>query len=282
VVDAVGRPVPGVFCYNNPDVRSLYFGIVEDLVRSYKVDGLFMALFDHFVQYGFQTLTDEMAGALGFTRLPKSEMGLTCFCEHCMNKARDEGLDVQKIRKGLLRGVSLGYIPGKLEKLETPDDVFRFLTQVPEYLDWFLFRSKCHQELQAKIYGFAKLINDRAQVALDIYSVSDSWKYAVDWKAMKTVCDWMKPMFYSGTYPGTSYEPERVYQETLKAIEEVNHEVEIVPGINACAIGANDVEKSIEQALRADADGVIISWDYGLIPLERIEAAGRAIQTYGS
>jgi len=280
VIDVLGRPVQGVYCLNNPDVRNLYFGMVEDLLRRFDFDGIFLDLLNHSVQYGFRTLTDEMADSFGITSLPKPEMGLTCFCGHCVEKAEACGIDVGEIKKGLLRGVSLGYIPEKVEKLSRADEVFRFLTDIPEYLDWLRFRMRAHAELHAEIYNLAKTIDRETKVALDIYSVSDSWKYVVDWKMMADACDWIKPMFYSGTYPGTSFSPERVYEETLKAIGETKHKVGIVPGINACMADPEMVEKSVTQALVAGADGVIISWDYALIPLEAMDAARKVIERF--
>jgi len=280
VIDVLGRPVQGVYCHNNPDVRNLYFGMVEDLLRSYDFDGIFLDLFDHSVQYGYRTLTDEMADTFGMTSLPKPEMGLTCFCGHCVEKAKAQGIDVGEIRKGLLRGVSLGYIPEKVEKLSRADEVFRFLADIPEYLDWLRFRMRAHAELHAEIYNLAKTIDRGTKVALDIYSIPDSWKYATDWKMMVDACDWIKPMFYSGTYPGTAFSPERVYEGTLDAIGETKHKVGIAPGINACMVGPEVVGKSVTQALSAGADGVVISWDYALIPLEAMDAARKAIEKF--
>jgi hypothetical protein len=89
-------------------------------------------------------------------------------------------------------------------------------------------------------------------------------------------------MYYSGTYPGTTFSPERVYEETLAAIGETKHRVGIVPGINACLLGPDDVGKSVEQALSAGADGVVISRDYALIPLETMEAAKNVIEKFRS
>lgn len=280
VIDVLGRQVRGVYCHNNPDVRNLYFGMVEDLLRSYDFDGIFLDLFDHSVQYGFRILTDEMADSFGITSLPKPEMGLTCFCEHCVDKAEAQGIDVGEIRKGLLRGVSLGYIPEMVEKLSRADEVFRLLTDIPEYMDWLRLGIRSHAELHAEIYNLAKKIDGENKVALDIYSVRDSWKYAVDWKMMADACDWIKPMFYSGSYPGTTFSPDRVYEGTLDAIGETRHKVSIVPGINACMSGPDVVGKSVTRAMSAGADGVVISWDYALIRLDAMDAARKAIEKF--
>jgi len=99
VIDVLGRSVQGVFCHNNPDVRNLYFGMVEDLLGNFNFDGIFLDLFDHFIQYGFSTLTDEMADTFGITSLPNPEMGLTCFCRHCVEKAKEQGIDIGEIIK---------------------------------------------------------------------------------------------------------------------------------------------------------------------------------------
>ena len=278
MVDALGRQLPGIFCYNNPEVRNLYLGMVEDLLRSYDLDGIFLDLLDHSIQFGFRTLTDEMANMLGLTSLPYPEMGLACFCKHCRERAEKERIDVEKVRRGLLRGVSLGYIPDKVERLARVDEVFRFLAEVPEYLEWLRFRMESNSEIHEEIHELVKSIDPSLKVALDIYSISDSWKYAADWKKLVGSCEWIKPMFYSGTYPGAPFPPERIYSETIAAIEETSHIVGIAPGVNACALTPEDVSKSVEQALKAGADGVVVSWDYALIPLESMSAARKAIE----
>ena len=134
--------IPKVFCANNPIVRNIYKAILNDLLQHYDIDGIFLALLDHYVQFGFEHLTDELAYALGIKKFKTPEAGLSCFCKYCVEQAHTEGINVETIKKGLLRGIKLGWIPHRVEELSTSYETFNFLIDVPEYLEWMKFRAK--------------------------------------------------------------------------------------------------------------------------------------------
>jgi len=275
--DVLNHPIPNVFCFNNPDVRNLYYGMIADLIENYNLDGIFLDLLNHSVQYGFKKLPDELVEIVGSIEIEKAEMGLTCFCEHCKKIAKERNIDIYKIKKGLIQGVKLGLIPEKVQKLSTVDEVMDLLIEVPEYFEWLRFKAECLSEFHAELYGLAKSLNRKVEVALDIYGPSESWKYASDFHSLSRHCDWIKPMFYSGTYPALPLTPEKIYSEVKKAIEKVNGRVDIVAGINAIGVSPKYVKESVVQSLKAGSKGVIISWDYGLIPFENMDAAKEGI-----
>jgi hypothetical protein len=281
-VDILGHWVPPMYCYNNPDVRNLYLGMTEDLIRNYEIDGLFLDLVDHHIQWGYGTLTDEIAVGLGISTLEKAGMGLACFCKHCTAIAESEGIDVRSVKRALLKAVQSHHIPSRVESLTTADDVFRFLLDVPEYLEWMIVKARTLADLHAQIYSLAKSLDRKVKIGLDLYSVSDSWKYCVDWKQMQESCDWIKPMFYSGTFPGSLYTPDRVGNEVAKAIQEVDGKVPIVSGIVATSgVDQQYVKDAIRQSIDRGADGVMISWDYALIPVSNLEAARITLKELG-
>lgn len=270
-----GGIVPKVFCAHNPGVRNLYKGLIRDLLDHYELDGLFLGLLDHYVQFGFEHLTDELAYALGVNKFKTPEVGLSCFCEHCLEKAIKQGIDVEKIRSGLLKGVACGWIPHKVESMLSADDAFRFLTEVPEYLEWMRFRTKEFTGLHEELYGFSKQIKPEIQIALNTYGPSDSWKYCADYGELKKYSDWMKPMFYSGTYPGKPHSLANIRMQTRKAVEmgEVKPVVAGINGIGSVATPENVIQ-GLEATTEGGATGAILAWDYAMIPLDNIRAFG--------
>lgn len=274
-----GKVIPMVFCANNPNVRNLYKSIIRDVLAHYPVDGIFLALLDHYVQFGFEHLTDELAYSLGIKKFRTPEVGLSCFCEHCVNLARAKGIDVDAIRYGLMKGIKLGWIPHRVERLSSCDETFSFLMEIPEFLSWMKFRSENFSELHQELYQFIKKLKPDCTVALNTYGPADSWKYAANFRKLAEYCDWVKPMFYSGTYPGLPRTPDQIQKETRQSVEEAQSRP-IIGGING--IGSVSSVKTITDnfnaTLNGGAKGVILSWDYALIPKEHIQLFGSLVR----
>lgn len=271
-----GQMIPKVFCANNPHVRALFKAVIKDILQRYEVGGIFLALLDHYVQFGFEHLTDELAYSLGIRKFATPEVGLSCFCKHCCTLAEERGIDVDRIKNGLLLGVKRGWIPHKVELLRDGAEVFNFLMQVPEFLDWMRFRANTFTELHRDLFDWARSLKPGCLVALNTYGPADSWKYAANYEMLATHCDWIKPMFYSGTYPGLPRTPEEIGELTKDAVCKANRKP-VMSGING--IGSKATEDSIttsfDYTINAGASGVILSWDYALIPLGHIETFGR-------
>lgn len=277
-----GKYIPKVLCHNNPNVRELYFSIVRDILTNQPVDGIFLALLNHYTQFGFQTLTNELAADLGISSFSSPEMGLSCFCKYCVNQAEKEGLNVKNIKRGLLRGIKEGWIPNGIENMTTPDSVFSMLLDIPEYLDWCRYRSKTFTNLHQKIYEIAKTIKPNCEVALDIYGPHDSWKYATNYNTLTKYCDWVKPMFYSSTFPGKALSPDEIRLETSNSKKLAGSEISVIPGI-LCIINKSEkkvIHDSIVAVFEGGADGIIISWDYSLIPFDHLRIAYRTMMDH--
>jgi hypothetical protein len=150
--------------------------------------------------FGFASLTDELADTLGIKRFSNPEMGLSCFCDVCVKQAKEQGIDVDRIKRGLLKGIELGYIPEKVERMSRADEAIRFLFDIPEYLDWLRFRSSIHTEMHKGLYEYIKNKQSRYDVGLDIYGAKDDWKYQSRFKDIAQYSDWCKLMYYSSTY----------------------------------------------------------------------------------
>lgn len=281
VTDVLDRRVPKVLCLNNVNVRNFYYGMLTDLTENYELDGVFIALLDHSVQFGFTKLPDELVEITGTPQLNEPELGLTCFCEDCKKLAHSKGVDPERIKQGLVRGVKTGWLPDKIQNLSTVDETMRLLMDVPEYLEWLRFRAECLSDFHRELYRLVKSIKPKAEVTLDIYGPTDCWKYASDFRSLTKNCEWVKPMFYSGTYPAPPATPERIYLETKKAILEAAPGVDVVAGINAVSQPPEYVKESVRQCLRAGSKGAMISWDYGLIPFENMDAAADAVSESG-
>lgn len=260
--------IPKILCHNNPEVLNFYKCMIDNLDKEYQLDGFCFCLLDHYALYGFKSLTDELADSLGIEEFPIPEMGLTCFCDVCIADALEERIDVDRVRKGLLKGVKLGYIPRKVEKMMYADEAMRFLQDVPEYLVWLKFRSNKIEKLHKELYKYIKNKNRNYKVGLDIYGAREDWKYQMRFDKLSKYCDWIKPMFYSSV-TGASLEPEQI-GNGVKVAKELSGKP-IYPGISCLMDDSKDkIKKSFDLAIKNNSDGIVMSWDYALISNENM------------
>ena len=267
--------IPVTLCHNHPDVRNFYKCLIDHLDAKYNLHGFCFALLDHYSLFGFQTLSDELADTLGIKLFSNPEMGLSCFCEICVQEATEKGVNVKKIREGLLKGVHLGYIPHKVEMMKTADEALRFLLDVPEYLEWLSFRSKVLTRIHRELYEHIQNKPKAYKVGLDIYGAKDDWKYQTRFQELSQYCDWIKPMFYSCTYK-ESLGPIEI-GEGVKLAKELSGKP-IYPGINCLTSEPSEkIQEGIAHSLNNGADGVILSWDYSLIPFEHLRTAKKEL-----
>ena len=93
-VDHHGRRTtghPGGPCFNNPGYQNFTLGLVEDYTRSYDIAG---------IMWGSER-QGGLLNTLGLSQSSGQNPGrTTCFCEFCLKKGRDRGIDVERARRG--------------------------------------------------------------------------------------------------------------------------------------------------------------------------------------
>ena len=83
---------PGGPCYNNPLYRAWLLGLVDDYARSYEIDG---------VMWGSERQGGLLYALGAYHNGSKTDPGrVTCFCEFCVKKAKDMGIDADQARHG--------------------------------------------------------------------------------------------------------------------------------------------------------------------------------------
>jgi len=137
-------------CWNNPDYKNWWTGTVEDMFRSYQLDGL---------QWGA-----ERHGPLMTTLL--SGRAPFCFCVHCQARCQAQGISVDCARQGfteLCAGVrALQQSPPGTSGAFT--GLLRVLLRYPEVLAWEYQYRLSREETAQAIYKTVKTIKPAAQV----------------------------------------------------------------------------------------------------------------------
>jgi hypothetical protein len=195
-VDLHGRRTeghPGGPCLNNPYFRNLLAGEVEDWVRSYDVDGF---------QRGAER-QGPLSNALGaWHHGSTSDPGrVSCFCDYCTAKAKKQGIDTDRVRKGFL--ALEPYVRNGRAGLRPADgyyvEFWRILLRYPELLAWQTFWSDSMRETQREVYVRVKSIKPEIPVGFHIWqnaSFNPIYRAEQDYKSYLEYSDFLKPVVY--------------------------------------------------------------------------------------
>ena len=173
-------------CWNNPDSRQWWLSTVEDLFKSYPLDGF---------MYG-----SERSGPLPTLLARGTVPG--CFCEHCARRGRDQGINVERARRGF---ESLyDFVSDCLADRPAPVDGYlvtflRILLRFPEILAWEYTWHQAKEDVAREIYGTIKAIKPAAQVGWHVYhpvTWEVFYRAEMDYAELATYSDWIKPVVY--------------------------------------------------------------------------------------
>lgn len=163
-VTVAGRPTQTA-CWNHPDYQAFWNATVEDLFRSYELDGF---------QWGA-----ERASPLTNIIQNGNDSSATCFCDFCRARNKTHGIDAERARLGFQK--VLTYVQGMRAGTLKPADgaaaeFLRILMQYPEVLAWEYQYRMSREEIMAGMYRTIKAIKPSAEVGWHV----DHWATSMD------------------------------------------------------------------------------------------------------
>lgn len=185
-IDVYGR-IHATPCFNNPDYKNFWIATTEDLFKTYPLDGL---------QYGSERC-GPLSRVLFWNDVP------TCFCNHCVARGKERGINTDKARQGFQ--VLYEYVQGLKAGKESPVDgalpVFlRIILQYPEILAWEQMAHESKEDLAKQLYGTVKVIRPDAEFGIHVDHQESTWdifqRAEIDYAEMVKYCDFLKPIAY--------------------------------------------------------------------------------------
>jgi hypothetical protein len=163
-VTAAGRPTQ-TGCWNHPQYKAFWNATVEDLFKSYELDGF---------QWGA-----ERASPLTNMIQNGSDSTASCFCEFCRARGKAHGIDAERARQGFAD--MLAYIQGLRGGTLKPADgaaagFLRILMTYPEILAWEYQYRQSREEIMAGMFQTIKAIKPSAQIGWHV----DHWATSMD------------------------------------------------------------------------------------------------------
>jgi hypothetical protein len=184
-----------VGCWTHPDYKAFWSAIVEDMFRSYDLDGF---------QWGA-----ERMGPLMNVILPWNDTPPTCFCEHCIARGKAKGIDPERAREGFKRLFEFvrKLMAGDPKPAEGVFTIFlRHLIRYPEILAWEYQYRLSREEVMKGMYDTIKAIKPTAQVGWHVDHQPSSWdlvyRAEMSFEEMAPYSDFIKLILYHGVLGG--------------------------------------------------------------------------------
>lgn len=161
--DVNGKPT-NTACWNHPEYVAFWAATMEDLFRSYELDG---------VQWGA-----ERMGPLMNVISPWNNDPPTCFCDHCNARGRAAGIDTGRAREGYK--ALHAYVQGQMAGAARPPEgmfggFLRVLIRYPEILAWEYQYRLGREAICAAMYKAVKAITPSADVGWHVDHQPSSW-----------------------------------------------------------------------------------------------------------
>ena len=186
--DVHGRPT-ATACWNHPEYVGFWADTMEDLFRSYELDG---------IQWGA-----ERQGPLMNVILPWNNDPPSCFCEHCNARGRAAGIDPERARQGF--EALHAYVQGQMAGRPRPADgqfvgFVRLLIRYPEILAWEYQYRLGREAIGEAMYRRVKSITPSAEVGWHVDHQPSSWdivyRAELSYEEMAPHADFVKIIAY--------------------------------------------------------------------------------------
>lgn len=176
-------------CWNHPEYMAFWAGTMEDLFRSYDLDG---------VQWGA-----ERMGPLMNVISPWNNNPPACFCEHCGARGRAAGIDPERARQGYK--ALHAYVQGQMAGAARPPEgmfggFLRVLIRYPEILGWEYQYRLGREAICEAMYSRVKRIKPSADVGWHVDHQPSSWdlvyRAEMSYEEMAPHADFIKIIAY--------------------------------------------------------------------------------------
>lgn len=176
-------------CWNHPEYIGFWADTMEDLFRSYDLDG---------IQWGA-----ERQGPLVNVISPWNNDAPSCFCEHCNARGRAAGIDPERARRGF--EALHTYVQGQIAGQPRPADgqfvgFLRLLIRYPEILAWEYQYRLGREAIGEAMYRRVKSIKPSAEVGWHVDHQPSSWdvvyRAELSYEEMAPHADFIKIIAY--------------------------------------------------------------------------------------
>jgi len=274
--DAATKTVDGdtninSLCPNNPDVRGYLLNLVDDIASNHHVTGIQLESpsYPEGITHGYHHELHSKP------LTPTASLILSsCFCEHCVKKAKQLGLNLEETRKGVTRvlGNWASTSSRTLSEIPPEDQCAAFavaLSTEPSLKELVRFRALVMEEVLSEI---RQRVGDKTHLYYLTPPPSTPFQENFDYGVFKSHVDAVQVLSYSSN-------PARVYQDVAWSRLLIPRDCELHVGLKTSHPEADTDElimAEIESAHAAGSDGFCF-YSYGLTALTLFPAIRQAL-----
>jgi hypothetical protein len=254
-------------CFNNPFVERYILSLVADILTSYDVKGVELEKLHYSISSPFKS------------------GNLTCFCRYCRAEARNQGINIDGVKRRLKFFPKPFGEPQKIMEASGSNPFSLNLTLLRSWVQllglssWFQHRRHMVSEICGRIMIASRQANPNASAGIDLCPSEVSWIAGHDYRALAKNLDCIYPMIdESMIHKGTGSITNEL-RSLRRRLGGVIREVKIYPtailGNSTSPSGAEGVVKSASE----EANGLVLH-AYGQVSVENLKAFGQAIRKY--
>jgi len=149
-----------------------------------------------------------------------------CFCEHCVKKAVNAGLNLTKIQDELKvlykESTTLTYeqFKNQADSMRGLFDIIRFVMKHPELINWLNFRSTAVDDFVIEMNKLVKGINPEILLSSDLVAPSFSWALGQFYSNQPAITDLSKLMLYHKRIGSFEVKPLQRIQAAIPEIKD--------------------------------------------------------------
>lgn len=223
VVDIEGRRSGHWMCPANPDVKEYFYKRVEDILKHHQMikevelDVVSLDFYDP------QVVPDWVLPEL----YPLRQLAIgNCFCQYCVGKAENQGLNLKKIREKIKtiynEAITLNYEQFKkqTDTMRGLFDIVRFIINHPELIDWLKYRASVVEDFILGIRKLVKAIDPTIIISNDLVAPSFSWTLGQLYSNQHRLTDMSKLMLYHKRIGSFEVKPLKRIQKAIPEIDD--------------------------------------------------------------
>ena len=264
-------------CPNNPDVRNYVMGLIRDLASNYDLD--FIQLESAVFPWGIVHMDHHETFEVCVEPLI-SYLYSTCFCKHCEDKAREQGLNLSEIREKVKNIIETSiHTPSHILSMIPSEDSFRnfynLTSENPEIQDLMTYKFRVAEEMFEGAKDILSETNPRVRLSV-ITGAESQGHEGISYRSISKIVDAIDLMVYFDN-------PQRVYYHVKWAKRGVSDRCKLYAALRVnypIAFSQSIIREEMAAARDGGADGLNI-YNYGRTPLENLRWVKEGLQKIG-
>jgi hypothetical protein len=256
-----------LMCFNNPSVERYILSLISDILSNYEVAGIELERLHYSLTSTFKTGS------------------LTCFCDYCKAEARNQGINIDGVKRRLRFFPKPFAEPQEIMEASSSNPFSLSLKLLRSWVSllglssWFQHRRHMVSEINGRLMIASRQANPDAIVGIDLCPSELSWIAGHDYRALGKNLDCLYPLLEEPLIRRGMNSVTNELRSLRRTLGGVLRETKIYPVAILSASVSPETTVDIVKSAIGESQGLILH-AYGQIPVENLKAFGQTIRKY--